>query len=376
MATLRVQASDGKTLKVQVPEGTDPSQYGSFADDALAHYNSTAGKGARALQKGSNLAGASGIQEAKELYNDPNKSKGRKAWDALTIPAKMSERGLQGIANLVPEGKVTGNMATDVARGSLKILANTMAQVPPGFISRASMLGGLGSKAIGAAKPLIKAIGGGVGGQLESLSGARPGSLSAAYNDPSIMFSRVTPEAKGAYEAENLGLKASKLVQENPNPLKLAQKARKLAQQGTLTEGEALEGRKAVDQLWKSRQITEGWKNSTRELLDNVVKSKSELAEADKTFRRAKIAESLRKVMPQNKYGGTSAFKTGIMTALHGMPGGNFAGALMSPAASGSSATVLGALNKAGLGQLVSNPSQAVKLLQAIRLRQQQQQAQ
>src|SRR5258706_1848515 len=49
MASLNVHAPDGKTLTVQVPDGTDPSQYGSLADDALHHYSSTQGGGSPPL---------------------------------------------------------------------------------------------------------------------------------------------------------------------------------------------------------------------------------------------------------------------------------------------------------------------------------------
>lgn len=41
MASLNVQAPDGKTLTVDVPPGTDPSNYGALADDALSHYTTT-----------------------------------------------------------------------------------------------------------------------------------------------------------------------------------------------------------------------------------------------------------------------------------------------------------------------------------------------
>lgn len=41
MASLNVQAPDGKTLTVQVPDGTDPKQYGALADNAVSHYSST-----------------------------------------------------------------------------------------------------------------------------------------------------------------------------------------------------------------------------------------------------------------------------------------------------------------------------------------------
>lgn len=38
MATLRIKAPDGKTLAIQVPEGTDPSQYEGMVDEAVQHY--------------------------------------------------------------------------------------------------------------------------------------------------------------------------------------------------------------------------------------------------------------------------------------------------------------------------------------------------
>lgn len=39
MDNLNVQAPDGNTLTVKVPEGTDPKQYDHLADDALSHYS-------------------------------------------------------------------------------------------------------------------------------------------------------------------------------------------------------------------------------------------------------------------------------------------------------------------------------------------------
>lgn len=40
MASLDVKAPDGKTLTVQVPDGTDPTKYGLLADEAVQHYTS------------------------------------------------------------------------------------------------------------------------------------------------------------------------------------------------------------------------------------------------------------------------------------------------------------------------------------------------
>lgn len=42
MANLRIEAPDGKTLVIPVPEGTDPSQYDTIVDDVVAHYKSEA----------------------------------------------------------------------------------------------------------------------------------------------------------------------------------------------------------------------------------------------------------------------------------------------------------------------------------------------
>lgn len=41
MATLKAKTSDGKTLSINVPEGTDPSIYNRMVDDAISHYESS-----------------------------------------------------------------------------------------------------------------------------------------------------------------------------------------------------------------------------------------------------------------------------------------------------------------------------------------------
>lgn len=40
MATLSAQTPDGKTLTVEVPQGTDPNSYGALVEDAVKHYSS------------------------------------------------------------------------------------------------------------------------------------------------------------------------------------------------------------------------------------------------------------------------------------------------------------------------------------------------
>lgn len=44
VTSLNVKTPDGTALTVSVPDGTDPSQYGSFAASAISHYSSTVAK--------------------------------------------------------------------------------------------------------------------------------------------------------------------------------------------------------------------------------------------------------------------------------------------------------------------------------------------
>src|ERR1019366_9700998 len=63
-----------------------------------------------------------------------------KGWDFLQKPEQMSRQGLQQIAGMIPEGKITGNLPMDVLRGTPRIAANTMAEAAPGFVSRGALL--------------------------------------------------------------------------------------------------------------------------------------------------------------------------------------------------------------------------------------------
>jgi hypothetical protein len=290
-----------------------------------------------------------------------------RAWNALQWPEQKSREGLNKIAQAIPEGKITGNMPMDLLRGTPRIAANTLAQAAPGFISRGAMLTAGAVPAMKAAAPLAGAIREGIGSQLESLSGTKPGLLKAAFKDPSLIFATIPKAAREAYQAENEGLTASKLVTENPHPMGMIMKAKRMADEGTLSSGEALEARKNLDGLWKRGSITEGFKNSTRKAFDAIVKEKESLQEADTAFSRGKKAAGLRQMFPQNKYGGTSAFKLAIMEALSKMGmGGKAAMALMSPAAMGTGATALGAGAKLAR-PILSSPSSAVTALQAYR---------
>src|SRR5580704_6173424 len=140
---------------------------------------------------------------SKTAISSPKQGLMGKAWDLLGKPEQMSRQGLGQLAQMVPEGKITGNMAGDIARGTHRILANTLAQAAPGFVSRGSLLtaGAMPvAKGIGAA---AEAVGPGIAGQLESLSGMKPGLLGKAFKDPSLIFAKIPKEAREAYQASS-----------------------------------------------------------------------------------------------------------------------------------------------------------------------------
>jgi hypothetical protein len=110
MASLTVKTPDGKSLSVQIPPGTDPSQYETLADDALQHYTAANAPGPIASIVGgaakaalapftapvTMLAGQSPTQlpDQNTLSNIGGLAK--KAWNVSGIP----ERGLQGLATM------------------------------------------------------------------------------------------------------------------------------------------------------------------------------------------------------------------------------------------------------------------------------------
>jgi len=320
-----------------------------------------------------------------------------KAWDALGVPEEMSREGLTKMAEMVPEGTMTGNVPLDMITGTPKIAAETLAEVAPGFVSRGSMLMGGAAKGLKYVKPLAKSFGKGVAGQLESLSGAEKGSLAAAFKDPSLMFrqgkeaaGKLYQEAKGAGKAllkKRSVEKAIKPIQEKgvralkakfpktikgtlekgnlesaiksevsvakqaaikeADELKKLTKSKKIADssvdklnEGTLTPYEAFRARKAVDSMYGSKKYIADDLSDLRKGFDKSAKSSKNISDADRMYQRGMYSESLRTILPQNKYGGASPFK--MMMGALAAP----IAPLLSPAAQGMGASALGTVAK------------------------------
>jgi len=257
--------------------------------------------------------------------------------------AQMPEKTLGATLDVMQ-----GQAKNPVAKAGLGILGKTM----PSTVSPLGIGLMAGAEAVEPAAKAIAPMARGLGRQLESLSGMKPGLLGKAYRDPSLIFRGIPQQAREAYQATKPFLRQSKMITETANPMALVQKALKAYEAGTLQPEEALESRKVIDQLWDTKRVTKAWADAAREKLDSVVKLRGSLQRADVGFSRGSQGAGLRQLFPQNKYGGTSAFKTAIMAGLNqfGEPG-KLAMSAMSPLVQGAGASGLGAAT-----QIAQNP--------------------
>jgi hypothetical protein len=281
-----------------------------------------------------------------------NKSMAGKAWDALAWPEKKSREGLQMIAQTIPQGTPTGNLPLDVLKGTPRIAADTLAEAAPGFVSRGSILTAGGAKAAGALAPVAKTMLRAIGKQGESVSGAVPGSLEAAYNDAGLIAGKGKKAVSEMYEkAKELSGGMRKDLQTISDRREFVDKALKLSDEGNLNPLEALEARKELVKIKK--QLPNSYFQYAKDKFNSV--AKQVFGESDEAYQRANMAESLRNIVPQNKYGGTSAFKMGIqsLASTGGIPG-KLTALAISPFAQGVAATGAGLASRNILAPLVA----------------------
>lgn len=298
-----------------------------------------------------------------------------RAWDALNVPSQMSKSGLEQISEAVkPDPEITGNLPRDIAMNVPSVTANVLSKVAPGFIDRTSLLLSGGANLAKGLGPLANAAGRGLASQAEQITGAKPGAIRAAFNDASTMFSKGRKTVGKGYDAiEEEGLNLGQQLEASPifagppkSNLQIVRQASKSAAKGTLSSGEAFEARKAADALKGSKSVNQTQLLKNRQSFDQLAKTDEAIAETDPAFRKAVFGESLRNIFPQNKHGGASAFKAGIIAALEQMGIlGKVAGAAMSPAASGAAATVGGIASRA-IAPIITNPAATLTTRQVI----------
>lgn len=281
----------------------------------------------------------------------PKRSLVQKGWDALAVPEQKSREGLQMMANAVPSPEPTGNLALDVAKGTPRVLADTVAEAAPGFVSRSAILTAGALKGAKYAAPIVKTMARGFGKQLESASGAVPGSLEAAYKDSSLIFEKGKKAASSLYENAKSET-STNLFKGMYKPEQIVDTAQKyVSDGGKLLPKEALTARKAISSLMKSGRYVKDELISLYNYFDDIAKSSKDIAAGDVLHKRGLFAESLRQILPQNKYGGTSPFKTMILKLTGGL-----AAPVLSPAIQGAASTVAGVVGR-NVAPIVTSPS-------------------
>lgn len=297
-----------------------------------------------------------------------------KAWDALSVPEKMSREGLQMISKRVsPQAapEVTGNLPRDIAMNAGRIGAETLAEVAPSFVSRESIVTAGGLKAVKAAKPLIKGGGKLLAKGAEALSGLEhktPGVLVEAAENPALIFSKGKKAASAFYEAAKAEMGKASIFANKYKPEEIIDAAQEyMSKGGQLQPAEALAYRKALSKLIKSGRYINDELIVMANEADEIAKQSHNIAMADPIYAKGAKAEALRSFLPLNKSGGASTFKTIVGGAMNLASLG-----VMSPIVQGGAATAVG-LGAKAMSPLINNSiatSSVVGLANALRNRQ------
>lgn len=259
----------------------------------------------------------------------------------------------------------TGNLPMDVAKALPRIGSEVAAEYYPGYLSPASLLTMGGLKGAQYAGPRTREALQGLGAQMENMVGSPAGTLEAAAGDSTRVFQKGRKAAQPFYEAAKAKLPemADDALAWNPEEVaarhveEVYNTAVQKAAGNTLTPVEALEGRKGADAMLGMKKYAKDALHKGRKLLAKIAKTDENIAKGDVLHEAGMKNEALRRILPQNKYGGTSAFKLGVMTALKFIPGiGPLLAAQMSPIVQGAEAAAGGLVARHGVIPLINNP--------------------
>lgn len=321
MKKIKINTPDGKTLTLNTPDGATPEQIKQAATSAISNFKSK-------------VTSTPSTENPGVAKKEPGML--GKAWDALAVPAQKSKEGWDMIAqSQAVKPNLTGNLATDVIRGTPKVLAETAAEVAPAFIDRTAMLtAGAGLAAKGAAK-----VGGAilpkVAPMLEAGSGLQKGTLVAAFKDPKmIMDFGGRLKASALYNSIKEGATVPKHLQTNAKVVSDAMN--QMSKGRTLTAPDAFKARKAVNALMKSKQYPMDDLLKTKEGLEAMVFSS--VSKADQMYIRAIRGENMRHISRLNKNGTTGPISAAVMAKIP------FLAPFLSPAIQGGAASAAGAV--------------------------------
>lgn len=407
MASLNVHAPDGKTLTVQVPEGTDPGQYGSLADDALSHY-------------------AQSAQQQPQGIGDAVKA----AFKQTTAPIVATAKALQpkNLTGLLPTaGMMAGTaigppgIGTAVGAG-LGSIAQRMADLAYGQgkpLDTGKTLGIPNESIMPMANAALAGVPETSGGQVV---GEKVGDALSYLKDK---FTKALPKVgqvmtgKSAVKVSRLMEDPTAILPESLGGAKSVEDASKqygealdntpvFHDEGYVTKGlekkdfgpfskgksEAEDVAQTIYDKWKagepiSAQDAYNAKRATDKLWPNVVKERNAddirqmsqfktgmddvlsnqagpFAKASKDYARARLGADFTQILPRTKTGDISTVKTLLLhTLAPGRGVGMLAGGLTSPLATG--VGNLGVQTAAkGINAIANNPEARQVLLQVL----------
>lgn len=383
MANLTVHAPDGKTLTVQIPEGTDQNHYGALADDALDHYTQSISQSGMKPTFGNIAAVAPAI--AKQVSNLTPMAH---PVDNLPITLGMAATpfGLGAPAAALGEfGKEAVNTVIDPSSVPKTALGRFASTVGAGVMQEPEILNAI--PGVPQTKQVLSNVaakfGKGMARAGETLSGVKKDVLKQTFEKGlSIYAAPSLPKAQQIF-GEALGPEGRAAMRQGAAEAfdPALGKAREVATQiGSKIENgehvtaiEALKARQATDRVISATPITDkisrkalyGWRNQ----FDNELASQSgKLADASRTYRSAIIKDKITNLTRMNKSGEPSAFLP--MIVGHSMAGKGLEGGLgmltgTSPAVWGLGAAAAGQAAK-GLNAIGQNPATRQALLQIL----------
>lgn len=167
MPKLKINAPDGKVIRIDVPEGSTPDQYDSIVDDVLKDYEmsnietGTLESGARGLMSGipGATAAVSGIQalgdKTYEETRRANELESDKAWEEHPVAYGAGKTaGIAGTALALPASIPA---AIGVGAASGLDAAKSISDMPEDVLKGSAMGGAFGAAGKYVAEPLINA---------------------------------------------------------------------------------------------------------------------------------------------------------------------------------------------------------------------------
>lgn len=177
MAKLKINAPDGKVIRVDIPEGTSPDKYDSMVEEVLADYESSKVETPGALKSGalgvmSGIPGAQTVVSGIEALGDKTFEEAQKeteiqkekAWEEHPVAYGAGKTaGLIGSSLAVPSSAVTTiprAIATGAAMGGLSGLDVTkkIEDIPENVTKGAVMGGAFGGVGKGVLEPAIETV--------------------------------------------------------------------------------------------------------------------------------------------------------------------------------------------------------------------------